>query len=89
MRRLVLLSFFRAQIENRRTTDSPSIIYALEEPETSQHPDFQMMIINALKELSETDNSQVFFTTHNSNLAKEVPKSSLRYVIKMMQVSVM
>jgi predicted ATP-dependent endonuclease of OLD family len=65
MRRLVLLSFFRAQIENRRTTDSPSIIYALEEPETSQHPDFQMMIINALKELSETDNSQVFFTTHN------------------------
>ena len=82
MRRLVLLSFFRAQIENRRTTDSPSIIYALEEPETSQHPDFQMMIINALKELSETDNSQVFFTTHNSNLAKEVPKSSLRYVYK-------
>jgi predicted ATP-dependent endonuclease of OLD family len=82
MRRLVLLSFFRAQIENRRTTDSPSIIYALEEPETSQHPDFQMMIINALKELSETDNAQVFFTTHNSNLAKEVPKSSLRYVYK-------
>jgi predicted ATP-dependent endonuclease of OLD family len=80
MRRLVLLSFFRAQVENRRTANAPNIIYALEEPETSQHPDFQLMVVNALKELSETDNAQVFFTTHNSNLAKEVPKSSLRYV---------
>ncbi|RCS27250.1 lantibiotic ABC transporter [Polaribacter sp. WD7] len=80
MRRLVLLSFFRAQVENRRTANAPNIIYALEEPETSQHPDFQLMIVNALKELSETENAQVFFTTHNSNLAKEIPKSSLRYV---------
>lgn len=80
MRRLVLLSFFRAQVENRRTSNAPDIIYALEEPETSQHPDFQLMIVNALRELSETDNAQVFFTTHNSNLAKEIPKHSLRYV---------
>lgn len=80
MRRLVLLSFFRAQVENRRTANAPNIIYALEEPETSQHPDFQLMIVNALRDLSETDNAQVFFTTHNSNLAKEIPKKSLRYV---------
>ena len=80
MRRLVLLSFFRAQVENRRTANAPDIIYALEEPETSQHPDFQLMIVNALRELAETDNAQVFFTTHNSNLAKEIPKQSLRYV---------
>lgn len=80
MRRLVLLSFFRAQVENRRTSTAPNIIYALEEPETSQHPDFQLMIVNALQELSETENAQVFFTTHNSNLAKEIPKQSLRYV---------
>jgi len=79
MRRLVLLSFFRAQVENRRTADAPNIIYALEEPETSQHPDFQLMIVNALKELAETTNAQVLFTTHNSNLAKEIPKESLRY----------
>ncbi|MCD9854708.1 ATP-binding protein [Epilithonimonas sp. JDS] len=82
MRRLVLLSFFRAQIENRRTAESPNIIYALEEPETSQHPNFQLMIVNALKELSETDNAQVFFTTHNSNLAKEIPNKSLRYIFR-------
>jgi len=86
MRRLVLLSFFRAQVESRRTSNAPNIIYALEEPETSQHPDFQLMIVNALKDLSETDNAQVLFTTHNSNLAKEIPKKSLRYIFKEMGV---
>jgi hypothetical protein len=80
LRRLVLLSFFRAQVENRRTAFAPNIIYALEEPETSQHPNFQLMIVKALSELSETDNAQVLFTTHNSNLAKEIPKKSLRYI---------
>lgn len=80
LRRLVLLSFFRAQVENRRTASAPNIIYALEEPETSQHPNFQLMIVKALTELSETDNAQVLFTTHNSNLAKEIPKKSLRYI---------
>lgn len=80
MRRLVLLSFFRAQVENRARGTAPNIIYALEEPETSQHPDFQMMIVDALKELSETENAQVIFTTHNSNLAKEIPTQSLRYI---------
>ncbi len=82
LRRLVLLSFFRAQIENRRTENAPNIIYALEEPETSQHPNFQLMVVKALIELSETENAQVLFTTHNSNLAKEIPKSSLRLVFK-------
>lgn len=82
LRRLVLLSFFRAQIENRRTENAPNIIYALEEPETSQHPNFQLMVVKALIELSETDNAQVIFTTHNSNLAKEIPKKSLRLVYK-------
>lgn len=80
MRRLVLLSFFRAQVENRVFGTAPNIIYALEEPETSQHPDFQLMIVNALKELSQTENAQVIFTTHNSNLAKEIPTQSLRYI---------
>lgn len=82
LRRLVLLSFFRAQVENRRTASAPNIIYALEEPETSQHPNFQLMIVKALTELSETGNAQVLFTTHNSNLAKEIPKKSLRYIYR-------
>ncbi|QSE99198.1 ATP-binding protein [Fulvivirga lutea] len=82
IRRLVLLSFFRAQVDRRKTDQAPNVIYALEEPETSQHPDFQMMIVNSMKELAETENAQVIFTTHNSNLAGEIPKSSLRYIFK-------
>ena len=70
MRRLVLLSFFRTQVEKRKTEKAPNIIYALEEPETSQHPDFQLMVVNALKELSETDNAQVLL--YDSDVADYV-----------------
>jgi hypothetical protein len=38
VKRLILLNFFRAEAERRRSENSmPSIIYAIEEPETSQH----------------------------------------------------
>lgn len=38
IRRLVLFSFFRAATESE-LFDRKNIIYAVEEPETSQHPD--------------------------------------------------
>ena len=38
VRRLILLNFFRAEAERRQAeTESPGVIYAIEEPETSQH----------------------------------------------------
>ena len=38
VRRLILLSFFRAEVERRiRENDNSGVIYAIEEPETSQH----------------------------------------------------
>jgi len=38
VKRLILLNFFRAEAERRRKNcNNPSIIYAIEEPETSQH----------------------------------------------------
>ena len=81
IRRLVILSFFQAQAEKRKAdTSAPSIIYAIEEPETSQHPNHQKMIINALSELSEQKNVQVLFTTHSANLVKEIPIHSLRFI---------
>lgn len=81
VRRLVLLSFFQAQAERRKADkNAPAIIYAIEEPETSQHPDHQMILINSLVELSERDNVQVFFTSHSSNLVREIPMYSLRYI---------
>lgn len=81
IRRLVILSFFQAQAEKRKAeSGAPAIIYAIEEPETSQHPNHQRMIIESLAELADSDNVQVIFTTHSSNLAREIPTNSLRYI---------
>lgn len=81
IRRLVVLSFFQAQAERRKAEkDAPAIIYAIEEPETSQHPNHQTMIISALSELSKQENVQVFFTTHSANLVREIPVESLRFI---------
>lgn len=81
VKRLVLLSFFQAQAERKKIEDnSPAIIYAVEEPETSQHPNHQKILINSLIDLSSQDNIQVLFTTHSSNLVKEIPIESLNYI---------
>ena len=81
IRRLVVLSFFQAQAEKRKAEkNAPSIIYAIEEPETSQHPNHQKMIIDALSELSSQPNVQVLFATHSANLVREIPIHSLRYL---------
>lgn len=81
IRRLVLLSFFQAQAEKRKEEkQSPSIIYAIEEPETSQHPNHQIEIIRSLVELSQAPNTQVVFTTHSANLVKEMPLPSIKFV---------
>lgn len=81
IRRLVLLSFFQAQAEKRKAEDNaPAIIYAIEEPETSQHPNHQIMLIDSLIKLSEQENVQVLFSTHSANLVREIPIHSLRYI---------
>jgi predicted ATP-dependent endonuclease of OLD family len=81
IRRLVLLSFFQAQAEKRKTQENaPAIIYAIEEPETSQHPNHQKLLIESLVKLSARPNVQVLFSTHSSNLVREIPVQSLRYI---------
>lgn len=82
IRRLVLLSFFQAQAEaKKQEKNAPAIIYAIEEPETSQHPEHQLEIIHSLITLSEQPSTQVIFTTHSANLVKEMPMASIRYVV--------
>ena len=81
VRRLILLNFFRAEAERRRSANEGSnIIFAFEEPETSQHPDYQRMLIEAFMELSNTPNSQVMLTTHTPSLAGLLPLESLRFI---------
>lgn len=73
VRRLVLLNYFRAEAD-RKINDryNKSVIYAIEEPETSQHPDYQQMLIESLLELSNHKDHQVIITTHTPNIAKMV-----------------
>ena len=81
VRRLILLNFFRAKAEKRlRQGESPGIIYAIEEPETSQHPNNQKLLLGALRELSEQPGCQLIATTHTPVLIKDVPLESLRYI---------
>ena len=80
-RRLILISFFRAEAErDRSSVGAPGVIYAVEEPETSQHPDNQRMLMRAFSELGEDPNCQVLLTTHTPMLGSLVPLESLRYL---------
>lgn len=83
VRRLILLNFFRAEAE-RRVADkqAPSVIYAFEEPETSQHPSNQEMLVRALVQVGKRDNCQVLVTTHVPALAGLLPVEGLRLVEK-------
>lgn len=82
VRRLVLLNFFRAKAEAiaHDRGDEASVIYAIEEPETAQHPSHQKMLIKALLELSESPGRQVLLTSHNPAIARRVPGHCVRYV---------
>ncbi len=83
VRRLILLNFFRAEAERRRNERNvPNVIYAFEEPETSQHPNHQKMLIDAFKELVELDVNQVILTTHSPSISKMLPIEALRLIDK-------
>jgi putative ATP-dependent endonuclease of OLD family len=80
-RRLLLLNFFRANAERKlRESNATSVIYAYEEPETSQHPDNQKLLMRAFAELTEQESCQVILTTHTPMLGGLLPVDSLRYV---------
>lgn len=83
VRRLVLLNFFRAKVS--MTSDklkTNGLIYAVEEPETAQHPDNQRKIMKALLELGQRGNCQIIITTHLAETAKMAPKSGVRLITR-------
>lgn len=80
VRRLILLNFFRAKAERiEREKGAQSTIYAVEEPETSQHPHNQRLLMRALQQLA-IGNDQVIVTTHTPTLARALPSASLRFL---------
>lgn len=84
IRRLILVSFFKAAAERRLAggDKSRSIIYAIEEPETAQHPNNQKILIESFKALAGDDGCQVILTTHSPGFAAELPTDSVRYVTR-------
>ncbi|MGR3808640.1 ATP-binding protein [Pasteurella testudinis] len=79
VRRLILLNFFRAEAERRaENNENANVIYAIEEPETSQHTNNQCKLIESLKELSKLDKTQILLTTHSPNIVKRLDFSNLR-----------
>lgn len=81
VRRLILLNFFRAEAEKAAGTKR-NIIYAIEEPETSQHPNYQVMLMKALLALAGQSNRQIIVTTHVPALAGLIPTAGIRYVTR-------
>lgn len=67
IRRLILLSYFRIQAEKHLDNN---IIYAIEEPETAQHPNFQKIIMDTFQKLAK--DNQVLFTTHTPEIVKMI-----------------
>lgn len=81
VKRLVLLNFFRAKAEKvAAEKHANSVIYAIEEPETSQHPRNQRMLLNALRDLSFGEGRQVIVTTHTPMLARYLDEADLRFI---------
>ena len=81
VKRLILLSFFQAEADKRKVENyNRGIIYAIEEPETSQHFEHQRILIDALKKLSEQDNTQVLLTTHSSLIVKNLDFKNIRLI---------
>lgn len=81
VKRLILINFFRAEAERRQqAVNAPGVIYAIEEPETSQHTDHQKILVNSLLALSQLPNTQVVITTHSSNVLKCLAFDNVRLI---------
>jgi putative ATP-dependent endonuclease of OLD family len=79
VRRLILLNFFRAKAQKELTEQNrSSVILAIEEPETSQHPKNQRLLLSALSEIATLN--QVIITTHTPMLVRGIPDPAIRFI---------
>lgn len=83
VRRLILVSFFKAEAKRKLDADDKSsVIYALEEPETSQHPKNQRILLDSFSAMAEAAGTQLILTSHSPGFVSHLPAESLRYVQK-------
>ncbi len=82
-RRIVLLSSFLAEADRKiEENENSYIVYAIEEPETSLHPDLQLKLINALLKLSERPFYQILITTHSPAMIRLFETKHIKYLEK-------
>lgn len=79
VRRLILLNFFRYEAE-KKVDEGKDVVYAIEEPETSQHNEHIKMMMESLKTLAARDHIQIIVTTHSPYLVKQLNYDQLRLV---------
>lgn len=89
VKRLILLSFFQSEAEKKKYENSNrGIIYAIEEPETSQHFQHQQILIDSLKRLAQKDNTQIIITTHSSLIVKNLGFDNIRLICNNPETSI-
>ena len=82
VRRLILLNFFRAEAErNLENSKRQDFIYAIEEPETSQHYEHQRLLVQSLLEISTKPHAQVIVTTHSGDIIKHLNWDDVRLIV--------
>ena len=79
----MLLSYFRAEADRLMSeTNKNNVIYAIEEPETAQHPNYQKMIIDTFKDIATDNKHQIIITTHTPEIAKMVRPEQIIFIRK-------
>lgn len=79
VKRLFLLSFFLEDAERKQQSN---MIYAIEEPETSQHPNYQRIIIESLQKLAQNEGRQILLTTHTPEIVRMTSKENIIFIQK-------
>lgn len=69
-------------MEDAERKHQSNMIYAIEEPETSQHPNYQRIIIESLKKLAQNKGRQILLTTHTPEIARMVNKENIIFIQK-------
>ncbi|MCK9198513.1 MAG: ATP-binding protein [Bacilli bacterium] len=83
VKRLVLINFFRQEADRKKKEKSKiDVFYAIEEPETSQHPDWQIKLFSAFKELVRDNDAQIALTSHHPELCGLVNLEDVRFIKK-------
>lgn len=81
VKRLILMSFFRGEAERlAEEGGSNGIIYAIEEPETSQHTNNQKKLIEAFKNMSKISGVQIILTTHSAYMVKQLEFENIKII---------